>query len=78
MYAIHKQVSEIRSSEGVTWDNVCMRLPIVDVDGTIEKTSQNQRRVKRSVDDEKVVPSSFDDFGIFDASDVDEIESQAR
>ncbi len=51
MFQIHKNVEKASTVDGTTWNDVCMKLPIVnvDIDGSVEKVSKRQMS-KRSVD----------------------------
>ena len=52
MFQIHKNVEKASTVEGTTWNDVCMKLPIVsvDIDKSVLEKSSNRQVSKRSVD----------------------------
>ena len=70
MYEIHKSVYKLKTASNKTWENSCLRIPVVNIDEIME---QEMGRRKRDVDwedefgddfDEALEDSSKSDFSI--------------
>ncbi len=68
MYKVRNEVQKLKSEHGHQWEDVCFRLPVVNVDDmTKESNREERRRKKRS-------PQDDDFFSAFDAWDSNDFE----
>ena len=61
MYEIHKDVLKLKTAGGLTWNEICFKLPVVKIDSILEQGKRAKREINEDID-------------IFDQDDFFDIE----
>ena len=61
MYRIYKAVYAIKTEQNKTWEECCLRVPVVNIDKMIEEELDGKRRRRRETEEDNWDFSDFDD-----------------
>ena len=73
MYRIYKAVYAIKTEQNKTWEECCLRVPVVNIDKMIEEEldgKRRKRRRRREADDEDWDFSDFDQEEFVEKTDM--------